>query len=232
MTINPRNQLISIFKKAYFKNKIKFILDQVEQQEWNERLLSAGVSGANDVFTYTTRYELRALYKLAEGCPKNAVVLEIGSYLGASSCYIAAGLNKVDGHLFCVDTWNNETMTDGIRDTFLEFENNTRGVRNRITVIKKRSEDLQFADIKKTIDFVFIDADHSYESVKKDFDIAKKWLSEDGVIAFHDFSWHYFEGVTRVVGEALASGQWLVSGQVETLVWLKPAKWLQPSWLE
>ena len=39
-------------------------------------------------------------------------------------------------------------------------------------------------DIK--IDFLFIDGDHSYEGVKKDFDLYSTILSEKGVIVIHD----------------------------------------------
>jgi len=35
-------------------------------------------------------------------------------------------------------------------------------------------------------DFIFIDGDHSYEGVKRDFDLYKKLLSPRGYIAFHD----------------------------------------------
>ncbi len=35
-------------------------------------------------------------------------------------------------------------------------------------------------------DFIFIDGDHSYEGVKRDFDLYKKLLSPRGFIAFHD----------------------------------------------
>lgn len=35
-------------------------------------------------------------------------------------------------------------------------------------------------------DFIFIDGDHSYEGVKKDFNLYKRLLSPRGFIAFHD----------------------------------------------
>ena len=38
----------------------------------------------------------------------------------------------------------------------------------------------------KKIDFLFIDGDHTYEGVKKDFEIYKKIIADDGIIAFHD----------------------------------------------
>ena len=43
------------------------------------------------------------------------------------------------------------------------------------------------------------------------------------VTAFHDFGDPQFPGVTRVVGEALASGNWIQRGFVRTLVWISAA---------
>jgi predicted O-methyltransferase YrrM len=38
----------------------------------------------------------------------------------------------------------------------------------------------------KKIDFLFIDGDHSYEGVKKDFEMYSPLVNKNGVIAFHD----------------------------------------------
>lgn len=202
------------------------------QQEsfWFHRYLKQTDAANTDaIFTFTNKRELRALYNLASACPHGAVALEIGAYLGASSCYLAAGLARVNGHLFCVDTWHNETMPDGERDTFTEFQKNTSGVRHRITTIRKKSDEISDRDIRVPLNLVFIDGDHSYAAVKSDFDCVRQWLAPDGIIAFHDFSAPDFEGVSRVVGEALASGKWIIAGCVDSLVWLKLAKWSKPT---
>ncbi len=176
--------------------------------------------------------ELQTLYELASCCPPTSKGLEIGSHLGKSACYLAAGLAKVCGHLYCVDTWNNETMPDGKRDTFADFLTNTHAFQYMITPIRKKSSELSVKDMTLPVDIVFIDADHSYSAVKADFTGVKKWLAEDGLIIFHDFGTSYFEGVSRVVGEALASGEWMLAGLVDTLVWIKPARWSNPPWVK
>ena len=38
----------------------------------------------------------------------------------------------------------------------------------------------------KKIDLLFIDGDHSYEGVKKDFELYRSSVSKNGIIAFHD----------------------------------------------
>jgi predicted O-methyltransferase YrrM len=52
-------------------------------------------------------------------------------------------------------------------------------------------------DIK--IDFLFIDGDHSYEGVKKDFELYSTLLSDKGIIVIHDTDSNYEE--TLIVSE-------------------------------
>lgn len=42
----------------------------------------------------------------------------------------------------------------------------------------------------KKIDFLFIDGDHTYEGVKKDFNLYQSLVDDDGIIAFHDIAKH------------------------------------------
>ncbi len=202
----------------YRHNQLAAFLDDY----WaRDELRRVGAANAASIRSYTTKKELQALLRIASFLPKGARALEIGSHLGASACYIVAGLVQVDGHLFCVDTWNNEAMPDEEHDTFQDFMRNTEGIRGWITVVRKKSEEVSAEDIKTPLHLVFIDGDHHYEAVRRDFALATSWLAEDGFIAFHDFL--YFQGVTRIVGEALASGQWAMVGQVQNLCWIKRA---------
>jgi predicted O-methyltransferase YrrM len=168
-----------------------------------------------DIHTHMTAQELRALYDLAS---EATTVLEIGSYLGASSATLGAALSIRGGRLYCVDTWSNETMDEGTRDTFAEFQRNTAGVARVITTIRKRSSELTEADAPPPFDLVFIDADHSYPAVKGDFEKVRGWVRDGGTLAFHDV--FFFEAVSRVVGEVLAGGEWQLAGKIDNLVWL------------
>jgi len=44
---------------------------------------------------------------------------------------------------------------------------------------------------KRQIDFLFIDGDHSYKGVKKDFEMYSPLVNKDGLIAFHDIVIHH-----------------------------------------
>jgi predicted O-methyltransferase YrrM len=169
---------------------------------------------------------LKALLKLAAMCPPGAMGLEIGSYLGASSCYLAAGLARVGGRLICVDTWNNDAVNMKREDIFSEFSRNTAGIKDRLIVIRGRSSDLTDAQIPKPINIIFIDGDHSYEAVRADAEKVVPWLAPEGFLIFHDAC--TYQGVSRTVGELLASGDWMIHELVDSLICLKRANFRPP----
>lgn len=212
---------MKIFK--LFKQRIQKIIENLylslSNRPVHKALVNIGVGYYGNISTYTKPEELRMLYWLAHAIPEKGNVLEIGSYLGASTCYLAAAVIPKSGHLYCVDTWNNETMPDGERDTFQEFQNNIAPCKENIIAIRKNSQDINSSDISDGIDLIFIDGDHEYLSVKRDFEISTKFINPEAVIAFHDCL--AFLGVSKVIGEALATGKWAIGGQVNNLFWIR-----------
>lgn len=79
-------------------------------------------------------------------------------------------------------------------------------------------------DIK--IDLLFIDGDHSYEGVKKDFDLYSKLLKPNGLILIHDTDFSYsetliisedakkdffpFDGPSKLINELKENNEWVV----------------------
>jgi predicted O-methyltransferase YrrM len=202
-----------------FRRLGSYIVKDSSNQLMSRALRLAGVPSANRIFSYTRPCELETLYRLAAACPPGGKALEIGSHLGASSCYLGAALKQLNGTLFCVDTWNNETMPEGSKDTFSEFSSNTLGLGDVIVPIRKRSSELTRDDVGADLDLVFIDGDHSYESVKSDFETVVPWLTEKAMVAFHDTV--AFEGVARLLGEVLACSQARLAGHVNNLTWVQ-----------
>ena len=131
---------------------------------------------------------------------KTGNFVEIGSYLGASSCFIAAGIKRAGGasKLYCVDTWLNDSMTEGGRDTYGEFLKNTSKYKEFIIPLRNTSEAASKIFDDK-INFLFIDGDHSYEFVKDDIDSWLQKLNSGAVVIFHDYGWA--EGVKKAVDE-------------------------------
>jgi predicted O-methyltransferase YrrM len=159
------------------------------------------------IFTHLTEMEKMLLYNISKQLDFNSVVVEIGSYLGASTCFIARGLNK-GGKLYCIDTWGNHNMKyddndiDGEeRDTYQEFMRNTEKYRDKAIPLRGWSHAM-IENIKSTedhIDFIFIDGDHKYEGVKKDWDLFSPLLKKGSFVAFHDTAWA--AGVNKVIRE-------------------------------
>ncbi len=99
-----------------------------------ERALArAKLRHARRIPTFTSAAELRKLFRLAKRAGSAARVLEIGSYLGASTCHIAAALGP-RAVLTCADTWNNETMPEGVQDTHALFSRNVTPAMDRIRI--------------------------------------------------------------------------------------------------
>ena len=152
--------------------------------------------------THLTREEIVLLYRLAKGKQK---ILEIGSYIGASACCFGAASQELDvvdsGKIFCVDTWNNDAMTEGHRNTWAEFLRNVGPYLDKIVPVQGWSVDVVDKVMIHTdkLDLLFIDGDHSYEGVKADWDAYRKLLHDGSIVVFHDIGWA--EGVKRVVEE-------------------------------
>lgn len=144
------------------------------------------------------------LYKCAKNLPQNSVVVEIGSYLGSSSVMIAEALESNDGHLYCVDTWKNDAMSEGERDTWSVFQEHIRPWKHRISTKRSRSKDAAAA-FHAPIDMLFIDGDHSYEGCRRDLEAWGSYVKHGGIVIFHDYP--NAPGVMRAVAEGLASGR-------------------------
>jgi predicted O-methyltransferase YrrM len=194
--------------------------EKCSERAFHERLKEYGLAHASKIFTYTTPDELRTLFGIAALLPREATLVEIGSYLGASTCFLAAAVRHSGGVVHCIDTWNNDAMTvESRRDTWQEFHGNLEPVWNMIRVIRRPIEELTMADLPSNVDFAFIDADHSYAAVRRDFQLVEQTLKRDGIVAFHDVGSH--DGVTRFVGELIATCRWQVLGHEGTLMWLR-----------
>ena len=48
------------------------------------------------------------------------------------------------------------------------------------------------------LDFLFIDGDHTYEGVKKDFELYSPLVAKGGIVAFHDIASHSANDACKV----------------------------------
>jgi predicted O-methyltransferase YrrM len=151
-----------------------------------------------EIPTHLTDKELTLLYRLTARLPRNGTIVEIGSYLGASATVLAAGARRSGARVYCVDTWENEGMTEGERDTWPEFRENTKRDSDVIVPLRGRSEDIA-PIFQGSIDFLFIDGDHSWEGIQRDLRTWGPKLKHSAWLLLHDIGWA--EGVQKAVAE-------------------------------
>lgn len=183
--------------QTYIYKKVRHIVSFLE-----DRYLIKSHNNLRMAFSINSHLTTRERVTLFDLSKKSKFILEIGSYIGASTCCFGAALKKSScGRVFCIDTWNNDAMTEGNRDTWQEFQNNTASFKDQIVPVRGFSTAVvdEVAAYVKTLDLLFIDGDHSYEGVKADWKAYKHFLRPGSIVVFHDSGWA--EGVKRVIEE-------------------------------
>lgn len=161
---------------------------------------------------FLTKGEGFVLYLFSSMGPGQGEIVEIGSYKGLSTCWIAEGLKDSQrGCVTAIDHFEGSAEhTDQEKaDIFDIFTTNilTQKLSEHVISIKSSSEkavQMWNEKIKKPVRLLFIDGDHSYEGVKKDFELWSGLVIEGGIIGFHDYTSKGYPGVTRFVDELLA----------------------------
>jgi predicted O-methyltransferase YrrM len=136
-----------------------------------------------------------------------AKFIEIGSWLGQSAAYMAVEIANSNKNIdfYCVDLWEaNEEYKNAsvvLENKFYQtFLNNIEPAKDLIKPIKAPSLEAVSKFEDEYFDFIFIDAAHDYENVKKDIEAWFPKLKRNGIFAGHDFV-HTHMGVIRAVSE-------------------------------
>jgi|GEM_PF-395617 len=182
-------------------------------EKYRKFISDKNLTKADSIYTHVTPEEKRKLYELVN--KKDGVYVEIGSYLGASACFIAAAIRdkKFNGKLHCVDPWKKDPVA-GERETYEDFLFNTAEFDKYIIPLRGTSFK-KGRDFKKKLDYLFIDGDHSYKGVKIDVMSWFPKLKKGGIIIFHDIGWA--KGVQKVVEEL--KNQVTKEGRLHNLYW-------------
>lgn len=162
--------------------------------------------------------EAQALYEMA--ALSTGPIVEIGTYLGLSTCFLAAaGKNPV----YTVDPHNDEhrnptqlKIIQGVdtvticQDIWQELM-----IKDRITLVQATSEEAAEEPLPKRLGMVFIDGDHKPDACSLDITLWKDRIKRGGYLALHDWG---------VVGDE--SVKWDVAGCAFAL--LDPKEWEGP----
>ncbi|MCL6581679.1 MAG: class I SAM-dependent methyltransferase [Firmicutes bacterium] len=158
--------------------------------------------------------EGRRLAFLAWTVPAHLAIVELGSWKGKSTAWLASGSRLGNrARVFAVDHWvgseeHRHLFWEPGASTFPEFKANMAwlGLEDLVTPISGRTVEVA-ATWDRAIGLLFIDAAHDYESVRADFLAWSPFVVRGGWVAFHDAS---APGVSQVIREFVeGSGEWL-----------------------
>ena len=147
--------------------------------------------------------------------------VEVGCWKGMSAAYMAVEIiNSGKNIKFdCVDTWRggieHQALPEVINDTlYQEFLNNMKPVEGYYTAIRMPSVEAAATYEDNSLDMVFIDAGHDYESVKADIIAWMPKLRLGGIMGGHDYNPNDRGGVYDAVAEVLPDHKTVNTGAV------------------
>ena len=166
-------------------------------------------------FMYNNRGASMLLQQRQENDPLNLLVsdyltgkqgligIEIGSYRGESTEIFLK--SNAFSRFYCIDPWiqgydpDDPSADESIKLAEEDFD---RRFKNNFTVVKiRQTSDTSFNLFdNESIDFIYIDACHTYEAAMRDLIHYVPKIKHGGIIAGHDYQ-SAFPGVTQAVDE-------------------------------
>lgn len=118
-------------------------------------------------------------------------IMELGVWRGENAKHI---LEKIyPRHFWLVD--------NGYYPELMKWLDDTKKMVN-VHYLKLESKLMAHFFKDEILDMIFIDANHSYESVKLDIELWTSKVKKGGVISGHDYNHHHGTGVKQAVDEA------------------------------
>lgn len=160
-------------------------------------------------FSYSYLYDLPF-----KNCPEDAVFVEIGSWMGRSTCYMAEKIKKSPKSIkfYAVDTWDGsdeeehqrivQELKDNNSSLYEIFKSNLQKCEVEEYVVPLQSSSIEAAGKfeDNSIDFVHIDASHDYHSVLSDIIAWYPKVKPGGFISGDDYVENW-GGVIQAVNE-------------------------------
>ncbi|MBF0124112.1 MAG: class I SAM-dependent methyltransferase [Magnetococcales bacterium] len=170
-------------------------IDDIEKQWLLQRL--------STVYGYLLPAEGYVLYRWAKEGPGTGIVVEIGSFMGLSTCWLAAGSQVAQrGKVVACDSFCGLDQEHG--STLPQFQDNVKqmGLHALVeTRVGTSAAIVRGWAAEQKIRLLFIDADHSYNASRSDLMAWFEYVEPGGIIAFHDINTLY--GCSRLYGDLL-----------------------------
>ena len=161
----------------------------------------------------------RWLFDAACNLPSETTIVEIGSFKGLSTCFLASGCRGTSKLVFAVDTFNGNDVDFGHRDFFNEFSANIErtGLSHYVRPVVGISWEVA-KTWKEPIHLLFIDGSHRYEDVLRDFEGFFPHVVPGGLVAFHDVGEEDWPGPLRAWNDTF-SKRLVKTGHCSTLAY-------------
>lgn len=130
-------------------------------------------------------YGERTVLAAIAGRIRPAVVVEFGTYTGATTALLASA--APDAHIHTIDLPDEKLPGDVDAAGIGRFYRADPALRARITEHRIDSRDLRTDDMRGCVDLIFIDASHEYEDVLRDSRKALEMVSGRGAIVWDDY---------------------------------------------
>ena len=142
----------------------------------------------------------------------DATFVEVGVWKGHSASLIGEVVKKQGGHLYCIDHWRGSVGTELVeeaekQDIYSVFEHNMKELNlwDCITPMQLDSLTASQAFPDKSIDFLFLDADHRYHQFYDDLINWTPKMKSGGIVCGHDCE-GYYSKMTPAEQERMSKG--------------------------
>ena len=156
-------------------------------------------------------FDYPELYTMAvRNARPGARFVEVGTWKGGSAAYM--GVEIVNSGKFItfdtIDTFKGSKEHGEIEDFYEETKQNLKPLLDLrfMNLIKGHSHEVVKNYADNSIDFVFIDASHEYEDVKRDLQVWLPKVTHGGALAGHDYDPHW-PTVVAAVNEVLGANK-------------------------
>jgi predicted O-methyltransferase YrrM len=166
------------------------------------------LSGIKTIPSTTQLEEAMLLYAYVKELPLNAIIVELGTGLGRSTAAMAYACIGTNRRIYTIDNYiqgTRFTKEVGKEWSELEAKDNLKRLEldQYVTFIGSATTNPKLLlTIPTPIDFIFIDAGHTYPAVVADVNFWKPVLRKNGIMCGHDWCLDYSDG--REVIKAVA----------------------------
>jgi hypothetical protein len=148
---------------------------------------------ADDWFGYSSYYD--NVGRLA-GLNRPVKILEVGVFEGRSTCHLAQqlGKNKVDAEFHACDLFVGEFFSQRLNLSpdrnfrfIVEYNLHSLKLLEKVILHTASSFEVLSSFPDSSLDFIFLDGDHSEETVTTEIELAIRKIKPTGIIGGHDY---------------------------------------------